>query len=120
MTSSSSLSSSNSKAIRDIVFLYRVVEGSHPFSHALQIAKSLNLGDDVIERAVDVLNASTGGEPLEPLVTERHKSREERNKRLMEEILKREEIKEGDIEELRTWVRELESSGNSGTMLRSC
>ena len=110
-TQQSSLSSSS--AVKGIRFLYRVVEGSYQFSHAIQIAKSMELGDDIVNRATEALGALTGGRPLAPLDTEKRRQTKERNKRFMEEILRRGDMTEKDVEELRQWVREWNVSGES-------
>ena len=107
---SSSEASIGSSAVKNIVFLYRVVEGHHPFSHAFQIAKAMELGDAVIDRAVQVLGALTGGEPLDPLETERSKTKHENKKRLLREIAKRRDMTDRDICELRELVIELDLS----------
>ena len=111
-SSSAPDSSDAKKTIKEIVFLYRVIEGSHQYSHALQIAKSMDLGDGIVDRAVEVLGAMTDGRPLAPIVTAERKRRQDRNKRLLEEVMRREDITERDVEELRKWVREWDVSGS--------
>lgn len=49
-----------------LVFSYQVVEGVSK-SYAMDMAKAVGLGDDIVNRARDILNCLQSGKPLTPL-----------------------------------------------------
>ena len=73
----------------------------------------MGIGDGIVNRAVQVLDAMTGGAPLRPLQTELTRRKKEDQMKLLREIARRAErsdFGERDVQELREMVRDLDLS----------
>ena len=72
----------------------------------------MDVGEGIVDRAVQVLEAMTGGEPLTRLETEASRQKHANRRKLLKEIARRTEMTDQDIQELRELVRDLDLSND--------